>query len=434
MTLTFKHLHMCTLLAASLLLAAVTASCDDKFNDTDGQVAASISVAMPQGLENATVQSEQIAFKDVSTSRTVTFSSVKGINLPAGLYDVTYDAEVSVPTDSTPVTRHIKAYSPSVQLTQSNFTFKLDAYEDADNNDFIIQEIFFAGTLRPSGNQYNGDDYVMIYNNTDHVLYADGLSLVESKFTTVNKYDYTPDIMAQAMTVDAIYTIPGSGREHPVQPGESLLLCDTGIDHRVANEYSFDLSNADFEWYDVSTSPSHMDIDGPVPNLDKWYCYTLSYWILHNRGFKTYALARIPVDKDTYLKDYLYTYSYTMVLPSGTYPMQQQAYRLPNSWVVDAVNCSVAAKYVWNVTAPSLDRGWTHCGTIDKDMTRYFKSVRRKLLYVKDGRAYLKDTNNSTEDFNTECVPSVIEQQHSVKDIDGSKATQITWDGVTPKK
>ena len=98
------------------------------------------------------------------------------------------------------------------------------------------------------------------------------------------------------------------------------------------------------------------------------------------------------------------------------------------------MNTSVQSEYVWNVTAPSLDRGWTHCGTIDKDMTRYFKSVRRKLLYVKDGRAYLKDTNNSTEDFNTECVPSVIEQQHSVKDIDGGKSTQITWDGVTPKK
>ena len=434
MTLTSKHLYMCAMLAAAMLAVGAT-SAHDMFYDPDGQVAASISVAMPQGMENATVLSQQIAFKDVSTLRTITFSSLNGINLPAGLYDVTYDAEVSVPTDSTPVTRHIKAYSPSVQLTQSNFTFKLDTYEDADNSDFIIQEIFFAGTLRPSGNQYNGDDYVMIYNNTDHVLYADGLSLVESKFTTVNKYDYTPDIMSQAMTVDAIYTIPGSGHDHPVQPGESLLLCDTGIDHRVANEYSFDLSNADFEWYDVSTSPSHMDIDSPtVPNLDKWYCYTLSFWILHNRGFKTYALARIPIDKDTYLKDYLYTYNYTMVLPSGTYPMQQQAYRLPNSWVVDAVNCSVAAKYVWNVTAPSLDRGWTHCGTIDKDMTRYFKSVRRKLLYVKDGRAYLKDTNNSTEDFNTECVPSVIKQQHSVKDIAGGKSTQITWDGVTPKK
>ena len=123
-----------------------------------------------------------------------------------------------------------------------------------------------------------------------------------------------------------------------------------------------------------------------------------------------------------------------MVLAAGTFPMEQTAYKMPNKWIVDAVNCSVEACYVWNVTAPSLDRGWTHCGTIDKDKTRYFKSVRRKMLYLKNGRAYLKDTNNSTEDFNTECVPSVIEKQGTAKDVNGTKATEQTWDGVTPKK
>ena len=130
--------------------------------------------------------------------------------------------------------------------------------------------------MQPSGKQYNGDQYVKIYNNTDHVLYADGVSLMESKFITVTKYDYTPDIMKEAMTVQAIYTIPGNGTDHPVQPGESLIICDTGMDHRVANPNSFDLSRADFEWYDESSVPAHMDIDSPtVPNLDKYYCYTL---------------------------------------------------------------------------------------------------------------------------------------------------------------
>ncbi len=424
-----------SLMTALLAIVAITAtSCDDKLSDT-GTVTPTISVTMPDGLEKATVVSEKLQVKDVSSGRTTTYDTSKGLALAEGLYDLTYDAEISVPTDSTPATKHVKAYSPSVKLVTGNTEVKLEAYEDVENDDFIIQEIFFSGTLRPSGNQYNGDDYVMIYNNTDHVLYADGLSLVESKFTTVNKYDYTPNVMNEAMTVHAIYTIPGSGKDHPVQPGESLLLADTGIDHRVANENSFDLSGADFEWYDVSSSPSNLDIDSPtVPNLDKWYCYTKSFFILHNRGFRAYALARVPIDKDTYLKDYVYTYKYVMVLAAGTFPMEQTAYKMPNKWIVDAVNCSVEASYVWNVTAPSLDRGWTHCGTIDKDKTRYFKSVRRKMLYLKDGRAYLKDTNNSTEDFNTECVPSMIEKQGTAKDVNGTKATEQTWDGVTPKK
>ena len=230
------------------------------------------------------------------------------------------------------------------------------------SNDLIIAEIFFTGTLQSSGNNYYGDDYVKLYNNTDHVVYADGITFFESKFLTTEKFDYTPDIMSQAMTVHALYTIPGSGQEHPVQPGEYILLADTGIDHRTLNPKSFDLSHADFEWYDISSSPSNVDIDAPeVTNLDKWYCYTKSFFMLHNRGFRAYGIARIPVDKDTYLRDYLYTYEYDMVLESGTFPMSQDAYRLPNEWIVDVVNCSVPTNRVWNVCDPSLDKGWTYC-------------------------------------------------------------------------
>ena len=213
--------------------------------------------------------------------------------------------------------------------------------------------------MRPNGSQYYGDDYVKIFNNTDHVLYADGLTFLESKFVTTQKYNYTPDIMSQAMTVQALYTIPGSGKDYPVQPGEELWIVDTGIDHRVANENSFDCSGADFEWYDVSTQPAHLDIDGPVTNLDKWYCYTLSFFVLHNRGFRAWALARIPIEKEQYLANYSYTYNYIIIVPAGVYPMSQTAYKVPNDWIVDAVNCSVEAERVWNVTDPSLDRGWT---------------------------------------------------------------------------
>ena len=208
---------------------------------------------------------------------------------------------------------------------------------------------------------------------------------------------------------------------------------DTGIDHRVANENSFDCSGADFEWYDVSTQPAHLDIDGPVTNLDKWYCYTLSFFVLHNRGFRAWALARIPIEKEQYLANYSYTYNYIIIVPAGVYPMSQTAYKVPNDWIVDAVNCSVEAERVWNVTDPSLDRGWTYCGTMDHDKTRYFHSVRRKMLYLKNGRPVLKDTNNSTEDFNPHSIPSEIENQGTAIDVNGTPCTQRTWDGVTPR-
>ena len=417
------------LLAATLILAA----CDDKLEGGLAMLTPQPQLAMPRGMDGAVVKSETIGVKNVSTGRTTTFSAWQDVTLAAGLYDFSYEAVVAV--GEPPEEKHLTAYTPSVAVTTTSSVVPLMVFETVQNDDFIIQEVFFAGTLQQSGNQYYGDDYVKIVNNTDHVLYADGLTLVESKFLTTEKFDYAPDIMEQAMTVQALYTIPGSGRDHPVQPGESLLLCDTGIDHRVANPNSFDLSHADFEWYDVSTQPAYLDIDGPaVENLDKWYCYTLSFFLLHNRGFRAWALARIPIGKEEYLANYRYRYNYIIMNDKGTFPMSQLAYKVPNEWIVDAVNCSVEAEYRWNVTSAALDRGWSYCGTMDKDKTRYFHSVRRKLLYVKDGRAYFQDTNNSTADFNPYCIASEIENQGTAINADGTPCTQLTWDGVTPKK
>ena len=71
---------------------------------------------------------------------------------------------------------------------------------------------------------------------------------------------------------------------------------------------------------------------------------------------------------------------------------------------------------------------------MDHDKTRYFHSVRRKMLYVRDGRAVLQDTNNSSDDFNAQCTPSEIERQGTAIDVDGTPCTQLTWDGVNPKQ
>lgn len=422
-----KSVMLLTALAASLL----PTSCDDPLTSGENtRTTVLMSVEMPPLPDGSEVVDQLYTFVNVSSGKSYEFSKNADIALLPGLYDVTYSARVFTTGAST---TSLRANRQGVDITGSSVSITLKAYNNIDTDDLIIAEIFFTGTLQQSGNQYYGDDYVKLYNNTDHVIYADGITLFESRFLTTRKYQFTPDIMDEAMTVQALYTVPGNGTDVPVQPGEYLLLADTGIDHRVSNPNSFDLSGADFEWYDVSTKPNNLDIDGPVPNLDKWYCYTLSFWVLHNRGFRAFGIARIPVDRDTYLKDYLYTYEYEEITVAGTFPMSQSAYRLPNEWIIDVVTTSVDSNYAWQVCAPSLDCGWTGCGTIDHDKTRYFHSVRRKLLYVADdGRAVFSDTNNSSADFNRMCVPSEIELQHTATDIYGTPATTITYDGIVP--
>lgn len=92
---------------------------------------------------------------------------------------------------------------------------------------------------------------IKIFNNTDHVLYmpTDGLLRVE-------------------VQVGVIFLLLA---RHPQRHFHGGHLCDsrqrngtsgrcpasrcssaTGIDHQVTNPNSFDLSKADFEWYDIS--------------------------------------------------------------------------------------------------------------------------------------------------------------------------------------
>ena len=420
--------------AASLALPFF--SCSDE--PVVPTVEASIEIVRPEGIDDLQILKETVVFRNLSSGEEMRFDSTEGLAIPVGIYECSYEAEATYVNagdeESAVVEGRLIGNAESVQVTAAGFKLVLPVYLSVDKDDFIFEEIFFTGTRRASGSSYIGDTYFKIYNNTDHVLYADGLAICESKFKSTQFFTYTPDIRQDEMTVHAIYVIPGNGTEHPVAPGESLVICDTGIDHRISNPNSFDLSDADFEWYDESTNPSHTDIDSPtVPNLDKWYCYTLTVFVPHNRGFSSFALARIPIGKEAYLSDYYYDYEYTIYVPAGTFPMSSSAYRLPNEWIVDGVNCSVETDRQWNVLPPSIDAGWTHCGAMDSDENRFFKSIRRKMLYLTDdGIRVLKDTNNSTADFNPDCVPSLVEMQHAAIDASGTKAERVTYDGVQP--
>lgn len=425
------------LLLAVMVAVMLFMSCSDSYELSHTDV--SFHIVEPDGLQQVAVKKATLKLTNLSTGTVTTLDRTDRLPLMEGIYDCNYTAEITytaVNGDNEAATAEgtLTGKAENIEITGSQKTVNIETYLSAENNDFIFEEIFFSGTLRASGLQYYGDSYIKIYNNTDHVLYADGLAFCESRFKSTQYFDYSPDIRKDTFTVWSLYVIPGSGHDHPVMPGHSMILCDTGIDHTVANPNSFDLSHADFEWYDESTDPNYMDIDSEtVPNLDKWYCYTNTFYVLHNRGFTSFALARIPIGKEEYLKKYKYTYYYTMYLPAGTFYKEQDAYKIPNAWIVDGVNCSVASERLWNILPPSVDAGWTYCGKTDKDESRYFRSIRRKLLSVNsDGTARLKDTNNSSDDFNAECIPSLIEQQHTAINAAGTKATTLTYDGVTP--
>ena len=388
-----------TLLISSLLLA----SCSD--SDEQNYVSCHTDVAMPEGIEATALTAPHFTFTNLSDGRSSNYdgTAVDATLLP-GLYDVSFTADAVLDNGAKAV---VRASRQSVDVT-TDCTVNLEAYVLTSSDDLIISEIFYTGTLQSSGKAYTGDQYIKLYNNTDHTLYADGLTIFETLFLTTQKFEYTPDVMADAVAVDALYTIPGSGKDYAVEPGAELLISDIAINHRELNPNSMDLSKSDFEWYDESSNPKFADVDNPaVPNLDKWYCYTNTIWQLHNRGYKGYGVARIPMDKDTYLAQKKYDCTYTMVTNAGSFPMKKSGYIVDNAWISDFVTLSEEAAYQWQVTASSLDCGWATCG-IAGPTTRYGKAVKRKVVATENGRDILADTNNSTADFISDATPSEL--------------------------
>lgn len=413
-----KRITQFFLICLCLLTAA---ACKEDTPSTPQSAQLAITCTYPTGIDNGTLSNVKITFENVNTQQqtVVTNASVDGLllntKIATGHYNIALEADLTYTYKGNEYTIKALAYKESVTIRPDSKSLELNLFTNDEINPeeptepdtktgFVIAEIFCAGTKTPQGTNYFSDTYFRIYNNTDHVLYADSLALLGTWFNTGTKnQDLNPDIMNEAITVQALYIVPGTGKDHPVQPGGSLLIANNALNHQYANPNSFDMTKADFEWYDESTNPNITDVDNPdVPNLDRYMAMSNTVWDPNTQGLNAYAIAKMNVDKNTYLKDYHYSYTYTIVPGDGSEPFTTSGdcYKLPNEWVIDAVNMGVNGSMQWLVTSPELDRGWTYCSRFLFDDSRYGKSVRRKVASrAEDGRAILMDTNNSTDDF-----------------------------------
>lgn len=396
-----KVLTKLSLLAA---LGIGIAVCGCKRPQEEPQSQVTINLLLPEGAAGE-LSDVVCNFTNLNTTAKTSVTGFVANSAIATLDKGAYRAEVSGKMNG----QSYAGLVENITIMEDHQTVEIPMSLGKISGDLVIAEIFFTGTTTPENKQYSGDQYIRLYNNSDDTVYADGVAILESAFLTVNDYDYTPDIMSEYFSVDAIYVIPGDGDDYPVAPRSSLVICDQALDHRQSNPNSFDLSGADFEWYDESPNPNFLDTDNPdVTNLDKWYSYTATVWSLHNRGFRSYAIARMETSKEEFLANNFYTYNYELVVPGfDPFPMDGEAYKVPNEWILDAVNLSISSMFQQICTDPSLDRGWTHCGEQDHDQNRYNKAVLRK--HDPQTKKILIDTNNSTEDFEADATPTLLQ-------------------------
>lgn len=393
-----KTIGLSFVLVITILFQACTKDNDLSTKQTDLKV----TVEGPASLQNVVLNDAVITFTEINSGNVTTTDEMNDneviVTLAEGSYDVALEGEISYELDGEQLTSQIRGYQNGLVLSGPTALLTIETFLHSETAGFVLQEIFFTGTETPEGKSYNGDKYFIIYNNSDEVQYADGLIISESEFLTTTKRVYAPDIMGEAFTAGSIVMIPGDGDEYPIEPGASFVVANNAIDHREYNANSLDLRDAEFELELLSS----INVDNPgVTDL-----INLSgYMTMHNRGYKSYVLAKLEGTPEDFEANNKYTYQYETEIRT----MSRDAYKIPNEWIIDAVNLSVATEFEWLVTDPSLDMSWTHVGSIGSDPDRFGKSVRRKVLSTTpDGRNILKDTNDSRVDFDAEVQPSLM--------------------------
>ena len=258
------------------------------------------------------------------------------------------------------------------------------------NSTLIFKSIYTAGGRAG----YTQDGYFEIVNNSNKVQYLDQLVLLYASAAQKE-----PNAWQAAGVTDIYYqgqgpvvAFPGSGTDYPIKPGQSVVIANDATNHKTADPDGIhsDLSRADWEIYlDYSRLG---DEDYNAPNLHAIY-YNNAYIRAFGLGFfnGAYVLAKLPVTPETYAADEN-NYSTT---PGSTSATQYMG--IPSKYVLDAVEAwenDESEHYSYFLPEDDAHAVWAAEAWSGK-------CIRRKVVSIKNGRAYYKDTNNSYDDFLT---------------------------------
>lgn len=393
------------LMAASTLFFSCSNDNEDVFvkNGT-------VTIEMPINVTDVVLNSFEGTITNVQNGEKTALSNpVKNgdnyvINIPSlveGKYNITAKGNISFVKDGVAGTTDFEVTSNDVSLSQLSSAVKLVVSSFKAEGGFVLSEICTTGTMTPQNKNYNYDAYFVITNNSDVVLYADSVALIESQYQSASSgmQPWDPDVRPYAIPAGTVFMIPGSGKDHPVAPGESIVIANNAMDHRTVNENSYDLTGADFEVY-LDNGGNSMDTDYDSPNLDYIFCYTNTIWIPSVQQNRSYAIARMKENKETFLANHSETPTYTAT--TGKI-MESKQVQIPNEWVLDAVNLGTEDDFGWFVISETLDAGFVAGRANSKDTTQRGTSIMRK----KDSTGKYIDTNNSTNDMEPRQTPSM---------------------------
>lgn len=374
----------------------------------------------------------ELANLQVTVTTVESFSSVATDNLYVYLQNTTDNSKDSTLTDANGVANFIDV-APGIynlscvkpltkeeageasgyyeEITLNGTASDVNLFGGVDTNEDIvldgkpsssltIEEFYYSGANDPSYAVGFKDQFVKIYNNSSEVVYADGLYLASivpnANGSSDNDIISTMDF-SEFVYADKIAQVPGSGTEYPIEPGASITIAFNAVDYSDsgANDYTVDLSGADFELYAIDWLESldrkgnaWMDIDNvDVTNMNMIYLQAENYGMF---TFNTTGASVVIFRSDV-------APSVIVTNPdlSQTKPIHYMQINVAD--IVDGVEMLASSGSAAFKRLPSgVDAGFNYI----ESGSYTSKSVRRKAAKTTaDGRIIYKDTNNSTEDF-----------------------------------
>lgn len=370
-----------------VVLALVSTSCSD---DEDHPYDVQIKLLPPDGFSTLSYGEMEVTLtnKNVGTVYSMHCSStgLASFSVEPGYYSVSVHYQTTAGLifsgriESLSLMQGQEAGIIELPLTQ------------AKSNALVIKEIYFGGCKGLNNEDYQADQYVTLYNNSNETIYLDGLcvAVVDPGSNMESPWMEHTD-MRRIPVNDLTWQFPGSGKEYPLEPGEETTIATNAVDHtggEFQHANSVDLSKVDWGFWDVSLK--RQNITAGVKPMK----------LLLNLN-PTLVMYAFPVFGPTIMVFSLQDSPTAYVADPDNHESRPKANNqnreflmIPQEWVIDCVEC------VRDVNSPKRVPNELDNGKCYISGERYSgRSIIRKKKETIDGRVVYQDTNNSSEDI-----------------------------------
>lgn len=389
---------------AAAFAAVLAASCVD-YSDATGAVSQQIQVSLPASVgAGVNLAGHTITLKSASGASFTAVTDANGVANFSGLtpdvYDVATSWDISAAEYQTltglndaPLGATFTA-SANSQLVDGSSTIALNTALSI-KRDILISKIYAAQSKDNNKKNYQAGQYIELYNQSDNVIDVAGLyiGLVETESKPAYTLDeIKSDLDDSVVLVKQIFRIP---TDNPmlVQPGGTVLIANSAIDHSQNSPMEHDLSAADFDVYDNNKKPFQNNPDVPDLPLVWTYLGSISRMNIVNTA---QSIIIFRSDDDFSAPKLVYIYGKTK---GNQYAL------VPRSAVIDGVDFlkmdakSHAGDPAMKRLSADIDAGFT---TLSSTSGYTGEVLYRKTTgTAADGHKLLMDTNNSSSDFKT---------------------------------